>query len=109
LFFFSSRRRHTRFSRDWSSDVCSSDLWVLRRTNLVQESAWPGISRLTYVGLSPALLFSVISKADFSTISVGPAVAAAALGFVVKIGRASCRGRAKVALVDRSIMNTGNN
>src|SRR5690606_40509562 len=24
--FFSSRRRHTRFSRDWSSDVCSSDL-----------------------------------------------------------------------------------
>src|SRR5436309_9306799 len=26
LIFFSSRRRHTRFSRDWSSDVCSSDL-----------------------------------------------------------------------------------
>src|SRR5690606_39630737 len=25
-FFFSSRRRHTRFSRDWSSDMCSSDL-----------------------------------------------------------------------------------
>src|SRR5690606_40309947 len=25
-FFFPSRRRHTRFSRDWSSDVCSSDL-----------------------------------------------------------------------------------
>src|SRR5690606_25746558 len=28
IFFFSSRRRHTRFSRDWSSDVCSSDLHV---------------------------------------------------------------------------------
>src|SRR5690606_41191927 len=27
--FFSSRRRHTRFSRDWSSDVCSSDLAAL--------------------------------------------------------------------------------
>src|SRR5690606_40919345 len=26
--FFSSRRRHTRFSRDWSSDVCSSDLKI---------------------------------------------------------------------------------
>src|SRR5690606_40068944 len=26
IFFYSSRRRHTRFSRDWSSDVCSSDL-----------------------------------------------------------------------------------
>src|SRR5690606_40381450 len=29
VFFFSSRRRHTRFSRDWSSDVCSSDLVYL--------------------------------------------------------------------------------
>src|SRR5690606_40422337 len=29
-FFFSSRRRHTRFSRDWSSDVCSSDLKVFK-------------------------------------------------------------------------------
>src|SRR2546430_11043947 len=33
-FFFSSRRRHTRFDCDWSSDVCSSDLlllWKLER------------------------------------------------------------------------------
>src|SRR3712207_8511585 len=29
-FFFSSRRRHTRYWRDWSSDVCSSDLKVER-------------------------------------------------------------------------------
>src|SRR2546429_4153921 len=29
FFFFSSRRRHTRCSRDWSSDVCSSDLSLL--------------------------------------------------------------------------------
>src|SRR3712207_2576611 len=28
FFFFSSRRRHTRYWRDWSSDVCSSDLWA---------------------------------------------------------------------------------
>src|SRR2546429_4805331 len=28
-FFFSSRRRHTRCSRDWSSDVCSSDLEIV--------------------------------------------------------------------------------
>src|SRR5690606_39998286 len=32
FFFFSSRRRHTRFSRDWSSDVCSSDLYVQNGT-----------------------------------------------------------------------------
>src|SRR2546429_2985350 len=30
FFFFSSRRRHTRCSRDWSSDVCSSDLLPAR-------------------------------------------------------------------------------
>src|SRR5699024_11899065 len=29
VFFFSSRRRHTRSKRDWSSDVCSSDLGML--------------------------------------------------------------------------------
>src|SRR5216683_4405786 len=33
-FFFSSRRRHTRSDRDWSSDVCSSDL---DRTGLILE------------------------------------------------------------------------
>src|SRR2546422_7075828 len=32
VFFFSSRRRHTRCSRDWSSDVCSSDLVSLAKT-----------------------------------------------------------------------------
>src|SRR5690606_13514989 len=32
IFFFSSRRRHTRFSRDWSSDVCSSDLKFIVKT-----------------------------------------------------------------------------
>src|SRR5690606_39800437 len=35
VFFFSSRRRHTRFSRDWSSDVCSSDLMDPRVENLI--------------------------------------------------------------------------
>src|SRR5690606_24679241 len=36
VFFFSSRRRHTRFSRDWSSDVCSSDLVEISE-DLLQE------------------------------------------------------------------------
>src|SRR5258707_11028231 len=31
FFFFSSRRRHTRYWRDWSSDVCSSDLICMLR------------------------------------------------------------------------------
>src|SRR5690606_41927373 len=35
-FFFSSRRRHTRFSRDWSSDVCSSDLaWASPQSRVI--------------------------------------------------------------------------
>src|SRR5439155_5768206 len=33
-FFFSSRRRHTRWPRDWSSDVCSSDLWTMAREGI---------------------------------------------------------------------------
>src|SRR5256886_11838812 len=38
-FFFSSRRRHTRFDCDWSSDVCSSDLLVNPRDGEVDPSA----------------------------------------------------------------------
>src|SRR2546430_11433764 len=33
FFFFSSRRRHTRFDCDWSSDVCSSDLYNIGAYN----------------------------------------------------------------------------
>src|SRR3712207_8358050 len=38
FFFFSSRRRHTRYWRDWSSDVCSSDLAGVTNTARVQTS-----------------------------------------------------------------------
>src|SRR2546429_6674133 len=38
-FFFSSRRRHTRCSRDWSSDVCSSDLEPLISVTHAEENA----------------------------------------------------------------------
>src|SRR5207249_8603276 len=41
IFFFSSRRRHTRSKRDWSSDVCSSDL---RRPH-TGDLSWGGIDR----------------------------------------------------------------
>src|SRR5690554_6961427 len=37
FFFFSSRRRHTRCGRDWSSDVCSSDLVVRGRAVVLQQ------------------------------------------------------------------------
>src|SRR5437868_11431283 len=41
LFFFSSRRRHTRSKRDWSSDVCSSDLIGLPAALLRRVGAVP--------------------------------------------------------------------
>src|SRR3712207_1035533 len=40
FFFFSSRRRHTRYWRDWSSDVCSSDLKSANRTLLWARIGW---------------------------------------------------------------------
>src|SRR6266487_2428893 len=40
-FFFSSRRRHTRWTGDWSSDVCSSDLLVPRPCSSAWDSS-PG-------------------------------------------------------------------
>src|SRR2546422_8144879 len=46
-FFFSSRRRHTRCSRDWSSDVCSSDLSLRRRAVPGSGNSSPEKTRTT--------------------------------------------------------------
>src|SRR5436309_13317655 len=59
VFFFSSRRRHTRFSRDWSSDVCSSDLDAIVPWLVVQFPE--GVARMSktvmpWKGLPPARL-----------------------------------------------------
>src|SRR5437762_11342054 len=40
VFFFSSRRRHTRYIGDWSSDVCSSDLFAIRRRAPERGAGW---------------------------------------------------------------------
>src|SRR2546430_4648448 len=47
FFFFSSRRRHTRFDCDWSSDVCSSDL------RLYQKAATDQYGRYLLRGIAP--------------------------------------------------------
>src|SRR5438270_102952 len=41
IFFFSSRRRHTRFDCDWSSDVCSSDLRAIEAAVLLENIVAP--------------------------------------------------------------------
>src|SRR3712207_3128880 len=43
FFFFSSRRRHTRYWRDWSSDVCSSDLLAPVAAKLGIDLVWFGV------------------------------------------------------------------
>src|SRR3989442_482621 len=47
--FFSSRRRHTRCGRDWSSDVCSSDLWS--PSVATPFSRWPDTGNIDAVVL----------------------------------------------------------
>src|SRR5207249_5049039 len=49
--FFSSRRRHTRSKRDWSSDVCSSDLLVRRGRGIRIRG---GTARSYYIGIESA-------------------------------------------------------
>src|SRR5690625_5446867 len=57
FFFFSSRRRHTRWPRDWSSDVCSSDLsidytdFLGEKEKQVAIDAVKAISGLTHAGV----------------------------------------------------------
>src|SRR3712207_4684641 len=50
FFFFSSRRRHTRYWRDWSSDVCSSDLnhFMLAQFEHIDSQPSPLIEAMKY-------------------------------------------------------------
>src|SRR2546429_5596435 len=65
FFFFSSRRRHTRCSRDWSSDVCSSDLKLDRDSDsLMMRTPWnsrPLSFCLTTFSISLTLRILVVS------------------------------------------------
>src|SRR3712207_7469930 len=58
-FFFSSRRRHTRYWRDWSSDVCSSDLdpYVGAQLALAEAYRNVAVSGATPVAVTDCLNF----------------------------------------------------
>src|SRR5699024_12080095 len=86
VFFFSSRRRHTRSKRDWSSDVCSSDLGgsqngqdrILRAADGdFPRKGLPSVHNQSVHSLSSAFLPSYATKRRR------------------EIGRASCREREK--------------
>src|SRR5690625_6708424 len=51
FFFFSSRRRHTIWPRDWSSDVCSSDLSAPRLTGFTGVPTYPYDPELVVTGI----------------------------------------------------------
>src|SRR5260370_31778339 len=58
FFFFSSRRRHTRFKCDWSSDVCSSDL----RTPLQVRADRPLLRRAGPARTWSGVLFTLAAR-----------------------------------------------
>src|SRR5215217_9430082 len=68
-FFFSSRRRHTRYWRDWSSDVCSSDLEVAvlstcNRTEVYLSGGDPDVVRVALEERAGLQLDGVLARWD---------------------------------------------
>src|SRR5437764_8712523 len=102
FFFFSSRRRHTRYIGDWSSDVCSSDL--PRDGSIVQALQTESIHGSGITFGNGALWISSTKMADPHdpprTLKVDPKTGRTLKSWVTpgsgmygKIGRASCRER----------------
>src|SRR5690606_40795554 len=92
--------RHTRFSRDWSSDVCSSDLsgpaifdnadnWYDETNSVFKApSSWAATDDVVIANSSQPILFNLDQSAvTVNTLSVEASYRGA------KIGRAACRGR----------------
>src|SRR5690606_40487221 len=93
VFFFSSRRRHTRFSRDWSSDVCSSDLSRCPDLPAYLDHLSDRLGRVSLVvcldsgGNDYERLWLTTSLRGLAQVHVTVRV---------QIGRASCRERVRV-------------
>src|SRR5689334_24820744 len=94
FFFFSSRRRHTRWNCDWSSDVCSSDLRAARAlgpgsggTDAASGGSWPRAL------VADSAAFVAASVACFRHRGQGGRFRG------MEIGRASCRERVEISVV----------
>src|SRR5438876_495201 len=92
LFFFSSRRRHTRWTGDWSSDVCSSDLFAQKALG-----QWKDLGRRVHSALfQPVGVLHLYRKTDTQitvTADVLSRLGVAYEKLSQEIGRASCRER----------------
>src|SRR5699024_11329126 len=62
FFFFSSRRRHTRSKRDWSSDVCSSDLAFVTDSSPPRTITFFAFNRLISASVSFGKLLALVNK-----------------------------------------------
>src|SRR5690606_39376824 len=96
---FSRRRRHTRFSRDWSSDVCSSDL--VYRTIDFRSNEFRGLrggEQFEPVEENPMIgyrgCFRYVKEPDLFALELE--LLARVRDETPKIGRASCRERVEV-------------
>src|SRR5690348_5504036 len=91
-FFFSSRRRHTRWTGDWSSDVCSSDLPVQH------INATDGLFRLeTGAAAAGAITcHKLVISAGLSASKLARTITYSNGYQPPEIGRASCREREKI-------------
>src|SRR5687768_17706912 len=87
FFFFSSRRRHTRCSRDWSSDVCSSDLLESK-----QFAALGRAIRGSVMIMGPMLARFGMCKLPKPG---GDKIGRRRMDTHFKIGRASCREKCR--------------
>src|SRR5256885_10880614 len=85
VFFFSSRRRHTRLQGDWSSDVCSSDLTLGDGRQYFIQTATDASAGQILVVKGEARAFELAPQ-SFALGAVGRFV-------IDEIGRASCRER----------------
>src|SRR5207253_5360269 len=93
---FSSRRRHTRWPRDWSSDVCSSDLKAARHPGVLAVLTGADLTDIDpYFGQAvrdqPVLAIERVRFAGEPVVAVAAVDALSAEE--AQIGRASCRER----------------
>src|SRR2546430_4325577 len=86
-FFFSSRRRHTRFDCDWSSDVCSSDLVQGVQEGIYRYKPEKQELEIIRTGIQPYERYQILRGPNFNVSYMSVSL------FLVEIGRASCRER----------------
>src|SRR5206468_5602350 len=98
FFFFSSRRRHTRSDRDWSSDVCSSDLgyFPIILTLLVVAAI---LLKQPDFGLTVVLCTTIFIMLFIAQFRAKYLFLTAFSAVPIKIGRASCRERVYITVM----------